>query len=1021
MPGLLDATVDAIEALVARIGRYMIGKDLASYCELTTALPLSDEDLRRNPGLKDPYTLVTETNSLATVFDLQGTYQVVSAEDFGAIVDNLRMKANGYMSRHGHSLTIAFESDPDRALDELMRLAQPLLNTAKRIGLQSEDIILDRVRRNAPLVQFEQNILVVYTHISVMGDEERKREIKDRASRAMEHRLPTMEFGQNPAQVLLAMKYRHDTMLTRIRADFENCGRNGAPGIMLRPLSAHDAIRCLRIMVNRERTSQTFRPVLPGDRFIPHGREDAKDFSDLSAPLIAHQICTNSVEIAGELVRTDSLWHANLSMELGPQEPQPFSELFRNVDRRMPWRMKFDINPGGLEETRGRQAMLAFAGMFPANKQIRQSFIDLQERAKVDAICSMKVTASTWADTEHDAKQRLASLEKALQAWGTCQVTDVHGDPIAAMASTLPGFTSKNIANRLVPPLDEALHMLPLQRPATPWADDGSFIARTPDGKIYPIQFGSRLQDTWIEVGAATPGSGKTTLLNSINNAMLHSPGSARMPLMTIVEVKPGSMGLVQLIRDSLPEHRKHEAVYLTLRNLPEYCVNVFDTQLGARYPTPREKDFLCDFMTGFCSDPKLRAAPGDCARVNDMLLNLVYEDRAGACAYPYETGVDRVVDETLESSGIRAKHDEEWWTSATWFEVTDLLFAAGRLREAALAQRQASPLLADFVATLNNESVVDLYGTATIDGGERLLDYMRRCFISANSQYRLFAARTRFELSSETRVVGMDLNEVIGGKTPEGMVRTGQMYMFARNLAAKNYFIREESLLPVVPPLYHEYHRQRIADVRDEKKTIAYDEFHNTGGQAAFTSTIIKDGREGREWGIRILAFSQYLTDYPEELLNAATCVYVMRGGNVSDEQVLRNTFMVSEEAIRRLQREAIGPNPEEGGNFLALFKTKRGLVVQMLTNTVGAIEAWAFSSTLEDVSLRKRLYTALGTYTARKLLATRFPLGTALPLIEHRKSTAPSGSEGSVIEQLANELIAEYMAEHRQEGRMQ
>src|SRR4051812_25221548 len=144
MPGLLEFGVDAIEGLVAHIGRYMIGKDLASYCELTTALPLSDDDLRRNPGLKDPYALVTETNSLVTVFDLQGTYQIASDEDFGAMVDNLRMKANGYMSRAGHSLSLAFENDPDRALDELMRLAQPLINTARRIGLQSEDIILDR-------------------------------------------------------------------------------------------------------------------------------------------------------------------------------------------------------------------------------------------------------------------------------------------------------------------------------------------------------------------------------------------------------------------------------------------------------------------------------------------------------------------------------------------------------------------------------------------------------------------------------------------------------------------------------------------------------------------------------------------------------------------------------------------------------------------------------------------------------------------------------------------------------------
>ncbi|WP_029000920.1 conjugal transfer protein TraU [Azohydromonas australica] len=1022
MPGILEKGAAAVESLLAHVGRYLIGRDMASYCELVTALPLSDDDLRRMPGLQDPYVLVTDANALVTVFDLQGSYQLTSAQDFAAIVDNLRVKMNGYMARPGHSLSIGFERDPERAHDELMRLAEPLIKTARRIGLHSEDIILDRVRRNAPLVAYEQNLMVLYTHMNVMSDDEAKRELKERVERALQHQLPYLDFGQNPAAVLLAMKYRHDTMVARVKQDFEQCGQAGTAGIMLKPIGAHEAIKRLRIMVNRERTSQKFRPVLPGDRFFPHGREDARDFSDLSAPLIGYQISTTSVDIEGELIRSEDLWHANLSLELGPQEPQPFGELFRNVDRRMPWRMRLDLCPGGLNEMRGRQMMLAFAGMFPSNKMIKQSFQDLLERSRHDAILSMKVTASTWGHSEHEAKQRAASLEKALQAWGTCQVTDVHGDPMAAWASTIPAFTTRNIANRWVPPLDDALLMAPLQRPATPWSENGTVVMRTPDGKIFPIQPGSRLQDTWIELGAAPPGSGKTTLMNSINNALLHNPGSARLPLMTMVEVKPGSAGLIQLIQDSLPQHRRHEAIYLRLRNDPEYAVNIWDTQLGARRPTAREFDFQTDFMTALCSDAKSRSAPGDCARVNEMLLNVVYGELAQVKANTYEMGVERVVDEALSSSGLRASHDaEDWWLHATWYEVTDMLFAHGLHREAALAQRHASPVLTDFIAALQHESVVGLYGTAMV-GQERLLDYMARCFHSASSSYRLFAGRTRFEISSETRVVGMDLNEVIGGKSDEGMLRTGIMYMFARYLAARNYFLREDLLLPIVPPLYREYHRQRVADIRDEKKHISYDEFHNTGGLAAFTSTIIKDGREGREWGIRIAAFSQFLADFPDDLLGAATCVYVMRGGSPGDERVLREKFDVSEEAIRRLQRDAVGPNAEEGGNFLALFKTKRGFVVQMLTNTVGAVEAWAFSTTSEDVSLRTRLYEALGTYAARKLLAHHFPLGTATETIERMRADAPEGAQGSVVAQLASRLLHEHASQQRnQQGGLQ
>ena len=1008
--GFLDKSVQAVEDTVAYLARYMIGKDLAGYCELATAIGLTDDDTKRHPELKDPYTLVTNSQSLLTVFDVQGTYQILSDEDFGKVIENLRIKMNGYMKRYGHSITLGFERDPDRSLDELMRLAEPQLNAARRIGLNSEDLILDRVRRNAPLVAWEQNLMVVYTHLNVMSPEESKREMKERAQEAMKHKLPRIEFGQNPASVLMAMKYRHDTMVDRITSDFEHSGAEGRPGIMLRPLSAHEAVKRVRIMVNRERTSQKFRPVLPGDRFIPRGREEKDDCSDLAPAPVSFQICTNDVDNDRDLILTDSLWHGNLSMELGPQQPQPFSALFDSVDRSIPWRMRIDINPGGLNEMRARQMMVAFVGMLPNNRQIRQSFIDLNERGKEDAICSMKITASTWSGSKSDTKTRLASLEKAIQAWGTCQVTSVHGDPLAAWASTIPGFTTKNIANRMVPPLPDALKLMPLQRPATPWGDGGSWIVRTPDGKIYPILLGSRLQDTWIELISAPPGSGKSVAMNSMNSGTVHRAGNVRLPLMTIVDVGPSSSGLIQLLHDSLPEHRQSEAAYLRLQNSIDYAVCPFDTQLGARYPTVREHEFLVDFMTLFCTDPATKRAPPGCAQVIEMLLPIAYEDRAKKGANLYEPQVEKAVDAVLEQSGLRAQHNEEWWLVSTWWEVTDMLFQAGYVREASIAQRQAVPVLPDFSAYLNNPSIKDLFGEATINGSsESLLKYIYRCLAVATQNYALFAGRTRFELNSETRVVSIDLNDVIGAKTPEGCLRTAVMYMFARQMAAKNYFLREEVVFPVIPDMYRDYHLKRIADVQDEQKTIAYDEVHNTAGQEAFVQTMIKDGREGRKWGIRIINASQYLSDYPEELLNAATGVYVMRGGSATDEAILRNTFKVSEEAIRRLHRDAVGPGPE-GGNFLALFKTKVGFVVQLLTNTVGPIELWAFSTTLEDVALRNRLYKRVGPYAARKLLAEYFPLGSALQTIEHMRNQSTEKDDVSVVERLAEKLVTAY-----------
>ncbi|UUZ54098.1 hypothetical protein LP419_37635 [Massilia sp. H-1] len=293
----------------------------------------------------------------------------------------------------------------------------------------------------------------------------------------------------------------------------------------------------------------------------------------------------------------------------------------------------------------------------------------------------------------------------------------------------------------------------------------------------------------------------------------------------------------------------------------------------------------------------------------------------------------------------------------------------------------------------------------------------MRRCFTVAAANYALFNARTRFELNSDTRIIAIDLGDVIGSKTPEGSVRSTIMFLFARHMAAKNFFLSEEILMPVIPPLYRAYHARRVADIHDEKKVEFFDETHNAGGLKPFEETLIKDGREGRKVGVRVVASSQYLADHPPDLRAAATSLYIMRGGNPGDERILREEFAVSGEAIRRLQLEAVGPGPE-GVTFLALFRTKLGLIVQMLTNTVGPIELWAFSTTLEDVALRTRLYKRIGTYAARRILAEHFPLGTALETIEQMRAATEGADDSTVIERLADRLAQASAAKHNIPG---
>ena len=58
----------------------------------------------------------------------------------------------------------------------------------------------------------------------------------------------------------------------------------------------------------------------------------------------------------------------------------------------------------------------------------------------------------------------------------------------------------------------------------------------------------------------------------------------------------------------------------------------------------------------------------------------------------------------------------------------------------------------------------------------------------------------------------------------------------------------------------------------------------------------------------------------------------------------------------------------------------------MQLLTNTLGPVELWAFSTTTEDASMRDKLYQTLGPAEARRILANVFSGGSIKGLVGKR-----------------------------------
>jgi intracellular multiplication protein IcmB len=150
--------------------------------------------------------------------------------------------------------------------------------------------------------------------------------------------------------------------------------------------------------------------------------------------------------------------------------------------------------------------------------------------------------------------------------------------------------------------------------------------------------------------------------------------------------------------------------------------------------------------------------------------------------------------------------------------------------------------------------------------------------------------------------------------------------------------------------------------------------------------------------------------------MLEFGTSIFIMDAG--PEQAIKRSTeiFGLSETARIALKTRVHGPR-EGGATFLAQFSTKNGMNTQLLTNTLGPIELWAFSTTAEDARLRNKLYLKLGPKEARRVLANLFPSGSIKSLVETRLATLKEkqgvieeGSTLSVVDQLLEELLNAY-----------
>jgi intracellular multiplication protein IcmB len=984
MSTLIDEMSEVLDSIFASISSG-IQQTAESYCELQTA--------------DSPTVLASCDGSLLSIVKIDGVKDLIGQEEYENIHQGLLQNLATSLSEEGHSIQVFFGYSKDKVVKDIEENYKPAKRTIKTLGLNLDDLVTERLSFITNYCAHEEIYVVMWTKVSSLTRDQKKSSVK-RKEDLIKEKNYNVRTSQNILAAIPDLRDNHDSFVKSFCDDLKSLKMS------LSVLEVHDAVKVVRKSFDNDATDDKWSPVLVGDKFNPRIAKNFKgNIEDVMWPSLSNQIISCDAEnIDLRTVKVGSTLYSSVFIDLFPKNIQSFMTLFnRCLPTGVPWRISFLIDGGGMKVLQLKRVFASLLSFSSSDNRLINDSVTLLDYINVnsdDSVVRLRVAACTWAPENNIQllRTRVSQLSRSIQGWGSCDVSSVCGDSFEGFTSSLVGFTSNSVATSTAASLSDVLYMLPFYRPSSPW-ENGSLLLRSPDGKPWPYQPGSSKQTTWIDLLYARPGSGKSVLSNAINLALCMSPGITRLPRISVIDIGPSSSGLISLLKEALPESQKHFAAYHRLQMTAEYAINPFDTQLGARYPSPQERTFLVNLIT-LLATPIGAETPYD--GITDMVGMLIDESYKSTCedgnANTYSAEVEDMIDAILEEIGFVIDSRTTWW------EVTDALFNAGYTHEANLAQRNAVPLLSDLTSIVRLPVVEDLYGKVATPTGESLINAFVRMMSGAVREYPILSKVTRFDLG-EARVVSIDLDEVAksGGNAADR--QTAVMYMLARYILAKDFYLTSEGLSGI-DKVYHSYHEKRVSDIREDSKRLVLDEFHRTSKVQAVRDQVVQDMREGRKWNVQIALISQSLDDFDDVMVEFGTSIFIMDAG---PEQAVAKTckvFGLSNTARLALKSSVHGPKAG-GATFLAQFATKEGINTQLLTLTLGPIELWSFSTTAEDTYIRNNLYDLLGPAEARRVLANIFSSGSSTKYIENKLKSMTDDTSGIISSDEKNDVL--------------
>ncbi|QTP13333.1 type IV secretion protein DotO [Serratia symbiotica] len=1010
--------------------------DIRDYCELET--------------VDDKYSITAIDGSLVSIVRFNGKSSVLGKNEYVEFVKNLSKEFAVFFNNRGHQVQFVFYKDID-SVDFLESQVQPQRDTARRLGLEFEDLIDESVSVNARYINLEETFIAFWSRPALLSSIELKLSNEQQLKLKKETDWQSTSFSQNILKPISFLGDRHksfvDTIVGRLNARSFGCSAE--------KLDVSVAIREIKNKVFPDTTGKNWIPSIPHYNEITgkaisiplrwKENDALDDMSEIIYPSLPEQIMVSPAQIGkrgtdksdansplnnNTIVKVGDRFYAPLLLKLPPSDTEnlTFQKLFNDLNnsetsqngRRcsIPFSFSCMIESDGMSVFQWKQIFTGVLAITNTdNKNINAARDALREQQRDgERIVKLKFGAMTWCDPNNikELLLRRQKLWKALETWGGSTVYDRSGNALESFQSNVLALSTNHLGTAAPAPLGDALMLMPLSRPASPFKRMTTML-RSLDGKFMPWESFSDEQTTWLKLYSGRPGFGKSVAMNSYYLDACLMPGITNFPWLLLIDIGISSEGAIDAIRDASPENKKYLAMYRRLQNTSDFAINICDIHLGGREPLPHIKTAIIHFLTQLVTPAERGGKPYEgMLGLVTALVELVYRKKdtiEGGQPNKYSYGLQPVVDKALKEHGIAAISN-----NTAYYYLVDKLFEAGEIHAAEIAQREAVPRLSDFSMLYSESNIVNTFGDLKTNNGNNLISAFKSGLQSAIDTYPMFSGSTQFDIGS-SRIVSLDLQDVVvKSKDASDMHKTTLMYMIAiQSFMKKIAFSRED--MPRIRDQYKKYYSKYINELIDQFKILGIDEYHNTGGGENITNLIATFARENRKWLMEMVIGSQSPKDFGA-LTEFASSMIFMDAGTEDTRKFIKETIALPKVAESALKSHCNGPS-SSGVTFLAYISTKSGNFFQLFTQTMGPRRLWRLNSTAKDRKLRTLLFEKMQRKDAIKLLADKFPGGSAVEAINRMMSSSNTsdidfdGDDELIAqasEKLAHKLVDEF-----------